>query len=192
MRYRFALAIASCVIELCVRRVLAAETGARAAARDDLKAMQGTWERVAMELQGKPAPNELIDGWKSTYEGDRLTLSNKEGIYRHCIVTLDPARMPKAVNTWDTEGPAADQTLSGIYELSGDRLKLCFALPGKPRPTEFTTKSGTGSFYFEYKRVESKPLQNAKMPASTTCPKTHTPCCVRHRGNRVRCWGGRL
>ncbi len=32
----------------------------------------------------------------------------------------------------------------GIYELEGDRYKVCFAPPGKARPDDFTSKPGTG------------------------------------------------
>ena len=103
-------------------------------------------------LESKPAPDSLIKDWTSTYDGDSLTLRNKNGVYRRCIVTLNPHATPKAANTWDLEGPFEDQTLCGIYELNGDTLKLCFAQPGKKRPTEFTTKQGTGWVYFEYKR----------------------------------------
>jgi uncharacterized protein (TIGR03067 family) len=67
-------------------------------------------------------------------------------------VTLDPARTPKAMNTWDLDGPFQDQTVPGIYRLDGDTLKLCFARPGEKRPTEFTTRSGTGFLVVVYKR----------------------------------------
>jgi len=161
MRPISALSLAIWLLVVCVSRADEAKPAAeskprvesdRSAARADLKALQGTWERVAMELEGKPAPDILITGWSSSYEGDRLTLRNKDGVYRHGIVTLDPERTPKATNTWDVEGPFADQTVPGIYELNGDTVKFCFARPGQKRPTEFTTKRGTGFVYFEYKK----------------------------------------
>jgi hypothetical protein len=36
------------------------------------------------------------------------------------------------------------KTALGIYELSGDTYKLCYAPPGKDRPKEFSAKEGTG------------------------------------------------
>ena len=152
MRTISAISLAIWLLVVCLSRADEAKPKAeskpraesdRSSARADLKALQGTWERVAMELEGKPAPDILITGWSSTY---------KDGVYRHGIVTLDPDRTPKATNTWDLEGPFADQTVPGIYELNGDTVKFCFARPGQKRPTEFTTKRGTGFVYFEYKR----------------------------------------
>jgi uncharacterized protein (TIGR03067 family) len=40
----------------------------------------------------------------------------------------------------------------GIYELDGDRYKVCFAPAGKPRPSEFASKPGSGSLLQAWKR----------------------------------------
>jgi uncharacterized protein (TIGR03067 family) len=126
---------------------------ARQQARDDLDKLQGTWVRVEMEVEGKAFPLNPNVEWTASYKGDLLTLARGGKPYQtNSIVTLDPAQRPNAMNTWNTEGDTKDQTWPGIYELDGDRLKVCFAKPGQQRPTEFTTKKGTGSLYVEYKR----------------------------------------
>jgi uncharacterized protein (TIGR03067 family) len=75
-----------------------------------------------------------------------------ERVRRQGIVTLDPSRKPKAMNTWDQDGPFEDQTVPGIYELDGETLKICFARPGEDRPKNFTTKEGTGFLFCVYKK----------------------------------------
>jgi len=40
----------------------------------------------------------------------------------------------------------------GIYELEGDGYRVCFALVGKPRPSEFTSKSGSGTILQVWER----------------------------------------
>ncbi len=120
--------------------------------RSDLQKLQGTWLLVAMEKDGEDVPAEDFKDWKSVYEEDRLTLLDGDKVRRRGIVTLEPSRKIKAINTWDQDGPYADQTVPGIYELDGDTLKLCFAHPGEERPKEFTTKSGTGFLFCVYKR----------------------------------------
>jgi uncharacterized protein (TIGR03067 family) len=130
----------------------AGEADRREAARKDLERLQGTWTLVAMENEGNPLPPEHFEGWSAVYEGDALTLKAGDQVRRRGVVTLDPSRTPKAINTWDMDGPYEDQTLAGIYDLDGDTLKLCFSRPGQERPTKFVTKEGPGFLLVVYKR----------------------------------------
>ncbi len=132
---------------------LADDPAASKAADADLKALQGTWECVALEREGNETPPENLKGSLAVYEGNRLTLYRDGDPYRLGLVTLNPAAKPKAaINTWDLNGPYADRTLPGIYSIEGDTLKLCYAHAGEDRPTEFTTKSGPGFLCLTYKR----------------------------------------
>jgi len=146
--------LAIVILGLASQAVSAADDKAfsRDAARKDLAALQGTWNLVAMEAEGDDVPADAIKGWHAVYEGDALTLHSETEVRRHGITTLDPSRNPKAINTWDQDGPYDDRTVPGIYELKGDSLKLCFARPGEQRPTEFTTKKGTGVLLVIYER----------------------------------------
>lgn len=118
----------------------------------DLEAIQGTWVLSAMESEGEDVPKEHFKAWTAEYQGNRVTFRDGERVRRRGIVTLDPSRNPKAVNTWDQDGPYEDRTVPGIYEVDGDTLKLCFARPGDERPKAFTTKDGTGFLFCIYKR----------------------------------------
>ena len=68
---------------------------------------------------------------------NRLTLRAGERVRRRGIVTVGRNRRPKAINTWDQDGPFEDQTVPWIYALEGDTLKLCFARPGQARRVIF-------------------------------------------------------
>jgi uncharacterized protein (TIGR03067 family) len=124
----------------------------RAAARKDLEQLQGTWMVVSMEREGEAIPQEELKGRSCVYEKDAFTLKSGDQPRRRGLVTLDPSRKLKAINTWDLDGPYTDATVPGIYELSGDTLRLCFSRPGAERPTEFTTKSGSGLILVVYQR----------------------------------------
>ena len=124
-------------------------------AQADLDKLQGTWAMVAMEREGQEVAAEDFKNDRSIYEQNRVTLRDGDHVRRRGIITLDPARKPKAINTWDQDGPYDDQTVPGIYELQGDTLKLCFARPGEERPKEFTTKSGTGFLLCVYKKQKN-------------------------------------
>ena len=120
--------------------------------KTDLDELQGTWVMVSMETEGHEVAAEDFKNWTAVYEQNRVTLRDGDRVRRRGIITLDPSRKPKAINTWDQDGPYEDQTVPGIYDLEGDTLKLCFARPGQERPKEFTTKSGTAFLVCVYKR----------------------------------------
>ncbi len=124
----------------------------RQAALDDLKKLQGTWECVKMEREGDEIPPEHFKGSSVVYENDLATLYRDGEFFRRGIITLDPSKTPKRINTWDLGGPYADESVPGIYEIDGDTLKICFSRPKIERPKEFTTKKEPGFLYVVYQR----------------------------------------
>ena len=63
---------------------------------------------------------------------------------------LDPNNVPVAlVRATNAKNAAANVsflaagTMKGIFKLNGDRLEYCMALPGRPRPRDFTTPQGS-------------------------------------------------
>jgi hypothetical protein len=52
------------------------------------------------------------------------------------------------------EGLNKGAVMLGIYEISGDTLKVCFDPEGKKRPTEFKSASGSQTFVNVHKRVK--------------------------------------
>ena len=139
--------------------LLAATPGVGASDKDagegDLAKLQGHWVVVSLEHRGHPAEPADFEGQSSVYEKNRWTWKVGDKVMRRGIITLDSTRSPKAINTWDSDGPHEDETVPGIYQLDGDTLKLCFAMPGEKRPTEFTTKAGTGAFLVVYRRKKT-------------------------------------
>ena len=118
----------------------------------DLDKLQGIWDCKSWIFDGERAEHSG-QGFESIYAGNQITLKRQGREYRHGIVTINPARSPKAVNTWDLDGPFADRTNRGIYELEGDKLKVCFALdPDGDRPTEFASEPGSKRLYLIYER----------------------------------------
>jgi uncharacterized protein (TIGR03067 family) len=67
-------------------------------------------------------------------------------------VTVDPARKPKSMDVSGTSGPNQGKTFPCIYELDGDRLRICYDLSGAARPEEFKTAKGTKLYLVTYQR----------------------------------------
>ena len=49
-------------------------------------------------------------------------------------------------------GPAKGKPMLGIYQIDDKVYKVCFALPGKPRPTEFSSTPGSGYILQSWQR----------------------------------------
>src|SRR5439155_25095046 len=126
----------------------------RADEKEELKKLQGTWQMTSAELGGRKWPDELVKVTKMALVDEKYTVTVGEqpdkGTFK-----LDPNAKPAAMDIIGTDGPNKGKTFPAIYELSGDMLKVCYALEGKDRPTKFETKMGTALFLVTYKR--SKP-----------------------------------
>jgi uncharacterized protein (TIGR03067 family) len=119
--------------------------------REPAGSLDGTWTMVRGEQDGKPLADDVVHAARLTIVGNKHNVKVGEetfvGTHR-----LDQRRRPKTIDAMDTEGTLKGKTSLGIYELEGDEFTVCFAAPGKDRPTKFTTKSGTGTMLHVWKR----------------------------------------
>jgi uncharacterized protein (TIGR03067 family) len=109
----------------------------------DRAALEGEWEILSAESNGEPPPPGLLNGAKFAFSGDKLTLMGKEGTYE-----IDASQNPRQIDFI-----RGNTKQIGIYELDGDRLKLCVG-PADDRPKEFKTKPQTDHSMFVLKRKE--------------------------------------
>jgi len=109
--------------------------------KSDEQLLQGTWKVVV----GEAADKGVIVGDLLTFAGDkRLTFQKERGqsvANQSATFSVDPTKKPKAFDLHPDKKPVL-----GIYELSGDRLKMYFSRPGQPRPMKFD-HPGTDSIF---------------------------------------------
>ncbi len=114
--------------------------------KDDRQALQGTWKVKLAERDGQK--NQLLK--RVVVAKDQITLvaevSVKVGETEQLLVEeslhsfkLDASKKPKTIAF-----TAVGEQALGIYELDKDKLSICYAPRGKDRPTQFTTKAGSG------------------------------------------------
>jgi uncharacterized protein (TIGR03067 family) len=135
---------------LAVGLLIAANSSGGDAAKTELKKLEGTWSMVSGEAKGEKLPESTIKSAKLTIGGDKHTVKVGEDtiIGTH---KLDATTKPKSIDAMDTEGPFKGKTTFGIYKVEKGVFTVCFAPPGKDRPKEFTTKSGTGELLHVWK-----------------------------------------
>jgi uncharacterized protein (TIGR03067 family) len=140
----------------------------------DREIILGTWEAVAAEADGEPAPRSVLDTLKPTitFTADQFTAHPGAVLPKHFLEALertlvpkgkdsplvmavegvyhlDPSKSPKTIDL-TVLGGELRRTALGLYSLEGDTLKVCLALnPEKvaERPTEFTSKSKGGTVH---------------------------------------------
>jgi uncharacterized protein (TIGR03067 family) len=107
---------------------------------DDLEKLQGEWLAVKVVKNGEPLPDKFL-----AY-GKRICRGN------HVLVTFGSPMVDALAKTHGSQdidyliqgGPMKGQIQLGIYKLDGNEATFCMSEPGTPRPTDFTSESGSG------------------------------------------------
>jgi uncharacterized protein (TIGR03067 family) len=118
--------------------------------------LQGLWQAVELEANGQKAPDEVAKQFKVLVKGDKIVF-NPDTENREHTFTLDTMAKPKAMDLTPSDGPAKGKTLPyAIYELDGDKLRICLDKDGKTgkRPTEFKAAAEDGFALLTLKRVK--------------------------------------
>ena len=109
--------------------------------QQDLEKFQGTWKLASATRDGK-ALADKVKQITIVFKGDTFRFpelaeyaTSKEG-----TIKLDATKTPKQMDATSTGG----EVMLGIYDLEGNRYKVCFAPVGKPRPSEFVSTPGSG------------------------------------------------
>jgi uncharacterized protein (TIGR03067 family) len=115
-------------------------------AKKEYERFEGTWKIVAMEADGMKLPEDTFKHSRLILKGDNFTFAEGNVSYKGSY-KVDTGKKPKTIDITFTDGPEKGNTIGGIYELEGDVYKVCLPQSGKKRPTEFTTKAGSGNIF---------------------------------------------
>src|SRR5262245_16803065 len=100
--------------------------------KEELNKLNGRWVAITFEKDGQKAPKEAFKGLEFRFDGDSLVIKGafKDTRQLPNKVRIDPKVKPKSINYANLGTPK--NPLKGIYELDGDRLKLCITIgPGE-------------------------------------------------------------
>lgn len=126
---------------------------ATVAPAQDTGNIQGAWTVVSAERDAKPTAE--VAGHRLTFSGDTFTIQHEGHALYRGTYSVDSSRKPASIDFAHTEGALKGKTWKGIYRLDGEALRICDNAPSmaKPRPTQFSAKSGSGYICIVFKRA---------------------------------------
>jgi uncharacterized protein (TIGR03067 family) len=117
------------------------------------KKFEGKWMVTAMEVGGQKVEQDNFADMTFEFKGKKYWQKNGDTLMEAGTQDLDPDKKPKAMDIKVTDGQTKGQKQLAIYEIEGDKLKICAADHGdKERPSKFSTEEGSRQMYFELKR----------------------------------------
>jgi uncharacterized protein (TIGR03067 family) len=118
--------------------------------------IQGVWELVSSEREGRIEPGSERDPLQLEFTADTFRFRLPAGARHPQPYKLDPGKKPKLIDWLAGGRHGPSKPVPGIYELEGDRLKICWGGEGKARPQEFTTKAGAGEWLWSLRRAKKE------------------------------------
>jgi uncharacterized protein (TIGR03067 family) len=109
----------------------------------DLEKLQGVWNIISFEADGRKMAPGAFGGSTIVIEGNAFTSAGMGAAYEGTM-ELDQTRKPKTFDLLVTAGYAAGTRHLGIYKIDGQKWTICLAARGKTRPETFATRIGTG------------------------------------------------
>lgn len=131
----------------------------------DMKNLQGTWNVVSLEMEGRKLAEGTLTGAKIVVEGTHFT-SVGMGMTYEGKIEIDSSTKPKSFNLVFEAGPEKGNTNLGIYEVDGDTWKMCLATRGSVRPKKFESGPGSGFALETLKRLSLTAAERSNQGAS--------------------------
>jgi uncharacterized protein (TIGR03067 family) len=138
-------------------------TGALAeqeAIADELKRHQDTWVATSSIYDGQEAPPDVVRSIQRIVTGDHVVWKREGKSFAGTRIEIDPKPEPRTIDVIPDGGPNRGERVLGIYKFAGDRLTICMAAPGQPRPKAFQAAKGSGCTLRTFSRV--RPAQPAQ------------------------------
>jgi len=120
---------------------------------DPRKQLAGSWTCASATIDGTPLAAETAKVLTLTLTADRFKTQRGEQVLFDSTYTVDATKDPKQIDMIGTEGDLKGKPALGIYKLDGDKLTLCYTMPGKERPAKFESAPKSGVYLIEWQRA---------------------------------------
>ena len=115
--------------------------------------IEGEWAMTEGVFNGQSMPESMVQWAKRITRGSVTSVVAGGQVMLKANFTIGDTENPRNIDYVNIEGPNRGKTQAGIFELSGDSLRICMSAPGKPRPGEFESKPGDNRSYTAWRRL---------------------------------------
>jgi uncharacterized protein (TIGR03067 family) len=116
--------------------------------------IEGLWQPLKAELSGEAAPPMVLNHMTLTLRAGRYAVHFGGEISDQGAFTHAPGDPHSTLTLTGECGANAGKTIPAIFQLVGDRLRICFGLGGK-LPSAFTTLSPSRVYLVTYRRAST-------------------------------------
>jgi len=99
--------------------------------------LAGDWTCVSAQVNGTPLSTETVQALSLTLTDTRYITRKGSEILFDSTYRVDRTETPARIFMLGNEGELSGKEAAGIYELTGNTLRICYAMPGDPPPTSF-------------------------------------------------------
>jgi len=111
----------------------------------DLK-LDGTYQIVSGEKDGKSLPADHWQGASVTFKGDKIFGTDKDKKeFFAAQFTIDVSKKPYRIMMVNTV-PKSGEKANGIISVDGETVKIAYNLPGGEPPADFKTREKQQAF----------------------------------------------
>lgn len=126
---------------------------------EDHEKLQGTWKMDRATFNGQGVTKDI----RWVFDGDHMTIVSG-GNYQNGMRSefqLGTGESPNTILIKYLDNPLAYQgvtggSYTGIYKLSGDKLRVCYDMTGRHYPKNFDAPKGTGRISEEFTREQTE------------------------------------
>jgi uncharacterized protein (TIGR03067 family) len=122
----------------------------------ELKSHEGTWTAVSFRRDGQDTPDEIVRSITRSVQGDHVVWRREGKSFAGTTIILNPSVKPSAIDVIPDGGPSRGTRVLGIYRLETDKLTICMADAGQPRPREFKAEKGSNQTLMVFARLRTR------------------------------------
>jgi uncharacterized protein (TIGR03067 family) len=112
----------------------------------------GAWSCAEATINGKPLAETSVKKLHLAMTDTRYKTQRKDEVLFDSTYRLDTTKTPAHINMVGTEGDLIGKEAQGIIAVDGDTLKICYTMPGKPRPASFASATNSEAYFIVWKR----------------------------------------